>query len=129
MFGLVGNILSYVALCVVPPLVFWLVSKVPRWADRIAERHRARRVSPDGPPIGRLAADLRRLHRDLEQLPPSAPVVRRRATNQAYDALLAQACHAVGEAHWLDGLPDGLDREIERLRIEESLRRRGLVVP
>jgi hypothetical protein len=55
--------------------------------------------------------------------------VRRRATRQAYDALLVQACHAVGEQHWLDTLPEGVEREVERLRIEESLRRSGLAVP
>ncbi|TNC27241.1 hypothetical protein [Amycolatopsis alkalitolerans] len=125
----IGNVLIYLAVCAVPPVVFWLGSKVPRLVDSIGERHRGRRPLPEGPPIERLAADLRRVHRVLEQLPPNSPELRRRATNQAYDALLAQACHAVGEQHWLDTVPEGLEREIERLRVEESLRRRGLAVP
>lgn len=125
----IGNVLIYGLVCVVPPALFWLASKLPRLVDAVGERHRRRQPPPDGPPIERLAADLRRVHRALEALPDNAPVVRRRATNQAYDALLAQACHAVGEQHWLDTVPDGMEREIERLRVEESLRRCGLAVP
>lgn len=127
----IGNVLIYAAVCVVPPVVFWLAGKVPGLVDVAAERYRRRRRPlPGGPPVERLAADLRRVHRALEQLPDNAPVVRRRATNQAYDALLAQACHAVGEQHWLDAVPEeGIEREIERLRVEESLRRCGLAVP
>ncbi|GAB2979372.1 hypothetical protein LWP59_40080 [Amycolatopsis acidiphila] len=126
----IGNVLGYAAVCIVPPAMFWLSAKVPRLIDSAGEYLRRRRLPPpDGPPIERLAADLRRVHRALERLPDNAPVVRRRATNQAYDTLLAQACHAVGEQHWLDTVPDGVEREVERLRVEESLRRCGLAVP
>jgi hypothetical protein len=126
----IGNVIIYGVVCAVAPTVFWLASKLPRLVDSVGDLYRRRRLPPpDGPPIERLAADLRRVHRALERLPDNAPAVRRRATNQAYDALLAQACHAVGEQHWLETVPDGIEREIERLRIEESLRRCGLAVP
>ncbi|WP_236790367.1 hypothetical protein [Amycolatopsis sp. GM8] len=125
----IGNVLIYLAVCVLPLVVFWLVSKLPQLVDAVSEWHRRRRPTPDGPPIEQLAADLRRVHRALEQLPDKAPAARRLATYQAYDALLAQACHAVGERHWLDTVPDGMEREFERLRVEDRLRRCGFAVP
>ena len=125
----VGNVVLYVAVSVAPPALFWLAAKTPALAAALARRRRGPPL-PDGPPIERLAADLRRVHRSLVGLAPGAPMLRRRATRQAYDALLAQACHALGEPHWLDTMPEeGVEREVERLRIEESLRRCGLRIP
>ncbi|GAA5157774.1 MULTISPECIES: hypothetical protein [Amycolatopsis] len=121
----IGNVLAYFAVCLGPLLVFWLFAKLPRVA--FAWRERRRPPAPAGPPIERLAADLRRVRRALDRLPPHAPAVRRFATEQAYDELLAQACRAVGEEQWLDTLPPGLEREIERLRVEESLHRCGVL--
>ena len=123
-----GNIVAYLLASVAPPVFFWLVLKVP-WLFGVLARLRSRRPVPDGPPIERLAADLRRVHRSLVRLAPDAPMVRRRATHQAYDTLLAQACQAVGEIHWLDTIPEGIEREVERLRVEDALRRSGLMVP
>ncbi|GAB3574044.1 hypothetical protein GCM10027445_34320 [Amycolatopsis endophytica] len=120
------NVAIYLLVCVTPPVLFWLASKSPALAAAL----RRRRVpAPSAPPIERLAADLRRVHRSLADLAPDAPMVRRRATNQAYDALLAQACAALGLRHWLDELPEGVERDVERLRVEEALRRAGLTVP
>ena len=48
---------------------------------------------------------------------------------EAYDVLLAQACAAVGVVNSLDDLPEGVDRDIERLRVEEALRQEGLAIP
>ena len=124
-----GNVVIYVAVSVTPPVVLWLASKAPKLV-RAWARRRPGPPMPEGPPIERLAADLRRVHRALEKLAPGAPMLRRRATRQAYDALLAQACRALGEPHWLDTLPEeGLEREVERLRVEERLRHCGLVIP
>ncbi|HVW42314.1 MAG TPA: hypothetical protein VHC18_13275 [Amycolatopsis sp.] len=125
----VGNVVVYAAVSVAPPVVFWLAAKTPALVAALTRRRR-RPPLPEGLPIEQLAADLRRVHRALEKITPGAPMVRRRATRQAYDALLAQACHALGEPHWLDTMPeDGVEREIERLRVEESLRRCGLAIP
>jgi hypothetical protein len=124
----IGNVLVYLTVSAVPPVFFWLFLKLPRFFALLIRRRR-RPPEPDGPPIERLAADLRRVHRALVWLAPDAPVVRRRATNQAYDCLLAQACRAVDEPHWLDDLGDGIEREMERLRIEDALRRCGIAVP
>jgi len=109
-----GNIVAYLLASVAPPVFFWLVLKVP-WLFGVLARLRRRPPVPDGPPIERLAADLRRVHRSLVRLAP--------------DTLLAQACQAVGEIHWLDTIPEGIEREVERLRVEDALRRSGLMVP
>lgn len=77
-------------------------------------------------PIELLAADLRRVRRDLER--PGVPMARRRGMWLAYDALLVQACAAIGITHELDSLADGIDREAERLRIEEALCSAGMAI-
>ncbi|WP_199428896.1 hypothetical protein [Qaidamihabitans albus] len=123
---MVGNILIYLAVVIGPTALFWLAFRVPR----LVENARRRRASaPAGPPVERVAADLRRVRRSLAGLAPDAPVVRRRATGQAYDALLMQACQAVEVPHRLDTVPDGIERELERLRVEEALRGAGLAIP
>ena len=73
-----------------------------------------------------LAADLRRVRRDLQR--PGIPMARRRGMWLAYDALLVQACAAVGITHELDSLGDGIDREAERMRIEEALCSAGMAI-
>jgi hypothetical protein len=69
------------------------------------------------------------VHRLLVEYPAGTPAARRFGTRQAYDELLVQACRQVGVPHQLGELPEGMDREIERLRVEQSLRERGLAVP
>lgn len=125
----VGNLVLFVIAVIAPTLLFWVLLRVPRTVDAIGAYLRRRRgPEPSGPPIERLAADLRRVHRILAELPPGTPAVRRRATRQAYDALLVQACAAVDVPHRLDGLAEGVDREVERLRVEEALRAAGVRV-
>ncbi|MFC4005288.1 hypothetical protein ACFS2C_26200 [Prauserella oleivorans] len=121
---MVGNILIYLVAVALPSVVFSLVLAIPRLVDKYARR---REPPPPVPPVERLAADLRRVHRSLVALAPDAPVVRRRATIEAYDTLLAQACQAVRVPHQLDTV-DGIEREIERLRVEEALRGAGLAI-
>jgi hypothetical protein len=79
-------------------------------------------------PIERIAADLRRVRRALACFEPEDSAVKKIAARQAYDALLVQACAALEVEHRLGLLPQGVDREIERFRVEECLRRRGLSV-
>lgn len=57
---------------------------------------------------------------------PGASAIKKIGARQAYDALLVQACTALGVEHRLYLLPEGMDREIERLRVEECLRHHGL---
>jgi hypothetical protein len=126
----VGNLVLLVVVVIAPTLLFWVLLRVPKSVDAIGAYVRKRRQGPATvhPPIERLAADLRRVHRTLAEFPPGTPAVRRRATREAYDALLVQACAAVDVPHRLDTLGEGMDREVERLRVEESLREAGVRV-
>lgn len=125
----VGNLLLLAVVVIAPTLLFWVILRVPRGFDSVGAYLRRRRgPTPAAPPIERLAADLRRVHRALADFPPGTPNVRRRAAKEAYDALLAQACVAVDVPHRLDALPEGMDRELERLRVEDALRAAGVRV-
>jgi hypothetical protein len=124
-----ANVLLFAAAIVAPTLTFWFIVRVPRLVDGIGERVRRRRVVATSLPIEQLAADLRRVHRLLVQCPDGTPMVRRIATRDAYDELLRQACDAVDVHHDLDALPEGVDRDMERLRVEEALRTAGLTIP
>lgn len=82
----------------------------------------------DHRPIERIAADLRRVRRARACFEPGTSAIKKIGARQAYDALLVQACRALDVEHRLDALPEGVDREIERLRVEERLRHLGLSV-
>ncbi|OXM62335.1 hypothetical protein [Amycolatopsis vastitatis] len=125
--GVVVNLIFFAVVCVAPTVLFWCALRVPKLVGRIRERRA--KPQPEGPPIERVAADLRRVHRLLAGYPSGTPAARRFGTRQAYDELLTVACRQVGVPHRLGELPEGMDREIERLRVEQSLRERGLVVP
>ena len=57
---------------------------------------------------------------------PARPMARRRGTTAAYDDLLVHAARALGVPDTLTGLPEGTDREAERLRVEHLLAQAGL---
>lgn len=120
-----GNVALFVGVALAPSALCWAVLNVPRLVRRLQRDP----VAPQGLPIEQLAADLRRVHRVLALIRPGTPHARRAGVRQAYDALLAQACAAVGVPHRLDALPEGIDRDIERLRVEEALRQEGVAIP
>lgn len=64
----------------------------------------------------------------LVEFPPGASAAKRYGARQAYDELLVQACAAVDIEHRLNCTAEGLDRDIERLRVEEALREAGVRV-
>lgn len=80
---------------------------------------------PVGMPLERIARDLRRL-RPQTVHDAGEPVARYRGAVAAYDDALADACRALGIETDLRDLPDGLDRETERLRVEVELERSGV---
>jgi len=126
----IGNLLLLAIAVLAPTMLFWLIVRVPRFVDGLGAWLRGRRgPTPTAPPIEQLAADLRRVHHTIADCAPGTPAVRRRAAREAYDALLVQACAATDVPHHLDTLPDGVDREVERLRVEQALRTAGLSVP
>ena len=123
--------------------IFWVeLPLLDRWllrrgrADREPRRPRyvlrANRVHPNVDPAHRpiqvVAADLRRLSRQLALVPAGAPLVRWRALWFAYDAVLMEAAELLEVAHDLPGTPVGIARDIERLRVVSALEVAGLVV-
>jgi hypothetical protein len=123
----VGNVLLYAAIVMTPTVAFLGALRLPALVRGL--RHRMRPPVPEHPPIQELAADLRRVHRLLAQFRPGTPMARRVGARQAYDALLVEACDAVEVEQRLGQMPEGLAREVERLRLEESLRSAGLAIP
>ena len=106
------------------------------WLTRTA-RALLRRVrpvpppAPTGPPIERLAANLRRLDGELRQYAVAGPLpgkwTRMTAAQQAYEDLLVQACHALEVDQHLSGLR-GPQRTREVHRIEAALAAAGLSI-
>ena len=122
----IANLLLYLVLTMVPAAVCWLLLQGPSLLDRLRRR---RALTPSGPSIQDLARHLRRVHQTLLDFEPGASALRRLAAVQAYDDLLRQACRALDITHHLDEVPEGIDKDIERLRVEEALRRAGLRIP
>ena len=101
------------------------------WRALRAVRHRSARARPPVLPAPRLpiehiAADLRRLSRARVGV-ASRSGVWFVAVQRAYDDRLRLACQALEVPEYLDRL-DGIDREIERLRVEGELQAAGLVL-
>jgi hypothetical protein len=92
---------------------------------------RRRRTDPEPPPQRRpielVAADLRRLARQLERVPAGAPMARRRGLQAAYDDVLVEAALQLAVPQTLTGPPDGRSRDAERLRLQAALSAAGLV--
>jgi ATP-dependent helicase YprA (DUF1998 family) len=77
------------------------------------------------PCMDEVAADLRRLARERVRGLCAESVRWQAAVLQAYDDRLVIASRALGVTHRLATL-DGMDRDLERLRVEEELQAAGL---
>jgi hypothetical protein len=75
-----------------------------------------------------VAADVRRLARQLALVPAGAPMVRRRALAAAFDDVLVEAALLLEVPHELSSLPVGPARDLERLRLRAALEAAGLAV-
>ncbi len=75
-----------------------------------------------------VAADLRRLARELAAVPAGAPYIRWQALQTAYDRVLTEAAELLEVTHALADLPMGSARDVERLRVVCTLEASGLVV-
>jgi len=82
--------------------------------------------APIGPPIQQIAADLRRLQRQRLEI-ATRSTVWFAAVQRAYDERLCMACRCLDIEQHLDSL-EGIDREIERIRLEGELAAAGLVI-
>jgi hypothetical protein len=81
-------------------------------------------AEPVGPPIQQIAADLRRLGQQRVGIATRSPVWFA-AVEKAYDERLRLACRELSIDEHLDELV-GIDREIERVRVEGELQAAGL---
>jgi predicted NAD/FAD-binding protein len=81
---------------------------------------------PKRPPIQQVAADLRRLRRQLDRLPKGASYVRVAGVQRAYDEVLVIACAELEVDTTLSETPAGQQRDLERLRVEFMLGECGL---
>jgi len=79
-------------------------------------------------PIQVVAADLRRLSKQLALVPSGSTLVRWKALWAAYDGVLVEASEMLELTHELTDQPPGMARDIERLRVLAALEEAGLVV-
>lgn len=115
----------------------WAVGRVQRWSSGGRERQRsARRRTRAGRsarsaaprrPIEAVAADLRRLTRELAMVPSGLPQGERLGLQAAYDDVLMEAAALLEIRHGLDQLPRSA-RGLERMRVLASLEAAGFVL-
>ena len=80
-----------------------------------------------GAPLERLATDLRRL-RLAVTTDEHRSAAHQMGNRLAYDRVLMQICAMLDIEHELDSDTSGLDRDIERIRVEAELERAGVVL-
>lgn len=80
-----------------------------------------------GAPLERLAADLRRL-REVVRADARRSAAQQIGNRLAYDQVLMQACSMLEIEHELSEQTSGMERDIERLRVEAELERAGMTV-
>jgi hypothetical protein len=101
---------------------------------RAVRKARARRPEPlpvvtTRRPIQVVAADLRRLNRQVALVPSGSTLVRWKALWAAYDGVLAEAAEMLELPHELAGQPSaGVARDVERVRVLAALEGAGMVV-
>jgi hypothetical protein len=85
------------------------------------------RVEHAAPSIEQIAADLRRLDRQRHTGPTTGSEVWLAAVRKAYDDRLQIACRYLTVTQHMDTL-NGIDRDIERVRVEGELQAAGLAL-
>jgi hypothetical protein len=130
--GPIGGVLAIVIATAVSALVLGLVLYA---GEMVAFTVRVGRLlhlvppappSPLGMPLERIAADLRRLRVEARSHEHGMPMAKYRGAVAAYDDALLDACRALDLPTELSTLPDGVERESERLRVEFELERAGI---
>jgi hypothetical protein len=128
--------LELLAAFIAPALVLGTIFALPGWMSSLGEarrrwvREHGRLVAPSGPPLERLAADLRRLRR--QRADPCRSRVQREGARLAYEDVLRDTARALGLHHQLPGSRAGRSRglahELELLRLEQAILDAGLVL-
>lgn len=117
-------VLALVTLASLPCVIAWLVVNADEMTERAeaAKRKLPKLLPAPQPPIEDIAAELRRLSAALARA-SSEP--RRASLREAHDRALCLAAAALGVDEHLDGL-EGIDLDIERVRVTGALQRAGL---
>lgn len=124
--------MQFAVAATLPVAAIWLILHLDEVGERLVGFARrwgilpAERVYTYEHPVEQIAADLRRLSAAVAFLPPGTPNNRRRALLLAYDDTLIAGCRALDVPQRLSELPAGMDRELERLRVEDALESAGL---
>jgi hypothetical protein len=121
------NVVWYVLIASAPLILLWLAVRAPALVDELKDRRatRLRATRPHGPPLERLAADLRRLRAELVN-DPHDNYLRRRALLMAYDSVLRDICARLEIPNGLLPENTGPDLEFERLRAESAIQEAGV---
>ena len=128
------GVIKLVAAALLPVALLYVMlnfGKISRVVLRVLRRcHLAPRPRPDPPPplvpLEKIIADLCRLSTSLRDVPPQASRARKRGVLLAYDDVLAKAALALDVPQALGELPLGMDRDLERIRVESDLHAAGL---
>lgn len=113
---------------VVAALIAW-TGPTARWVHRGWARRRAAAHPASGRrPLQVVAADVRRLGRQIALVPAGAPMARRRALAAAYDDVLLEAAVLLDVPNDLGTAPVGPVRDAARLRLLAQLVEAGLAV-
>jgi hypothetical protein len=124
-----GSILQIAAMTAGLAAVFGGTGPLLRWIGRLIDRPReARQLRTMRRPIQVVAADVRRLARQLALVPAGAPMARRRALAAAYDDVLIEAAALLEVPHMMRTMSEGRARDVERLRLQAALEDAGLAV-
>ncbi|PKH43654.1 hypothetical protein [Nocardioides alpinus] len=129
-FGLL--LLAWIAIQVVFDAVFcspweWERRTVGRLLRRVRPTPHTAEVVRLRRPIEQVGADVRRLRRAFGQ--EGMRFAKYEGTRQAYDGVLAEAADTLELTHFLADLPPGVDRDLERVRVEGLLEDAGLLPP
>jgi len=105
---------------------------IRRWREKRAQDTEHRRAvralrTQQGIPLERLAADLRRLRALLGQ-DEHRSAAHQMGNRMAYDRLMIQICEMLHIEHELNRDSIGVERDIERFRVEAELERAGVVL-
>jgi hypothetical protein len=125
----IGSLVLLALLGALPVVLLVASGRLYRWlaVPRGPRGSRPRAARPCRP-IEQVAADLRRLRRQLELVPAEAPGARGRALLAAYDDVLSEAAALLDVPEALRSTPEGWDRDSERLQVEARLAGAGLRV-
>ena len=113
---------------VVAALIAW-TGPTARWIHLRWERYQAAAHPESGRrPLQVVAADVRRLGRQIALVPAGAPMARRRALAAAYEDVLMEAALLLDVPNDLRTAPVGPVRDAARLRLLADLEEAGLAV-